>query len=106
MSENWIKVIKVGEIDEEEALEIEIETGSKIAIFNVKGKYFATDHLCTHEDASLCDGYIDGDIVECPLHQGSFSISSGKALESPATVDLKTYSTKIIDDYVYVNFVN
>tara|TARA_Y100000590_G_C15734885_1_gene1018226 strand:+ start:1962 stop:2282 length:321 start_codon:yes stop_codon:yes gene_type:complete len=106
MPENWIKVIKVNELEDEEAKEIEIENGFKIAIFYVNGNFFATDHLCTHEDASLCDGYIDGDTVECPLHQGVFSISSGKALESPATVDLKTYETKILDDYVYVNYIN
>ena len=102
--ENWIKTIKVGEIDDEEAKEIAIENGNKIALFYVNGKYFATDHLCTHEDASLCDGYIDGDTVECPLHQGVFSISTGKALESPCTVDLKTFDTKILEDYVYVNY--
>ena len=104
MSENWIKVLKVGEIEDEEVVEIEINKDVKIALFNVKGTYFATDHLCTHEDASLCDGYIDGDIIECPLHQGTFSISSGKALESPATVDLKTYKTKILEEYVYINY--
>ena len=106
MTENWIKLIKVGEIDDEDAKEFEIEKGKKIALFYVNGKYYATDHLCTHEDASLCDGYIDGDTVECPLHQGVFSISSGKALESPATVDLKIYNTKILEDYVYVNYIN
>ena len=45
--------------------------------------------------SSLCDGYIDGDTVECPLHQGVFCISTGQALESPATIDLKTYKNEL-----------
>ena len=106
MSENWIKTIAEGEIQEEEAKEIEVENGNKTALFYVNGNYFATDHLCTHEDASLCDGYIDGDTVECPLHQGVFSISTGKALESPATVDLNIYETKILEGYVYINYIS
>ena len=106
MSENWLKVLGVNELENEEAKEITLENGKKIALFNVNGNYYATDFLCTHEDASLCDGYIDGDTVECPLHQGVFSISTGKALESPATIDLKTYKTKIVDEFVYVNFID
>ncbi len=106
MSENWLKVLEVNELENEEAKEITLENGKKIALFNVNGNYYATDLLCTHEDASLCDGYIDGDTVECPLHQGVFSISTGKALESPATIDLKTYKTKIVDEFVYVNFID
>ena len=101
----WTKVAEKGDIQSGSSKEFEVE-GKKIAVFNQDG-FHALDGICQHQDGSIAPkGKIEGDIVECPLHQGSFSISSGKALESPATVDLKTYSTKIIDDYVYVNFVN
>ena len=103
MSENWIKTLSVNQIPDEEAVDFDVGNNKKIAIFNVNNKFFATDNFCTHEKASLCDGYIDGDTVECPLHQGVFCISTGKALESPATVDLKTYETKIKDNFVYVD---
>ena len=42
MSENWIKTIEDGKIQEEEAREVEIGNGNKIALFYVNGKYFAT----------------------------------------------------------------
>ena len=102
MSNNWFKAFSINDIENEEAKEIEIPNGKKVTIFNVNNNFFATDNFCTHEEASLCDGYIDGDTVECPLHQGVFCISTGKALESPATVDLKTYKTKIEDNFVFV----
>lgn len=103
MNHNWYKTFSIDEIENEEAKEIEIPNGKKITIFHVNDNFFATDNFCTHEEASLCDGYIDGDTVECPLHQGVFCISTGKALESPATVDLKIYKTKIEDNFVFIN---
>jgi len=102
MMNNWFKTFSIKDIENEEVKEIEIPNGAKITIFNVDNNFFATDNFCTHEEASLCDGYIDGDTVECPLHQGVFCISTGKALEAPATIDLKTYKTKIEDSFVFV----
>ena len=39
-----------------------------IAVFNVDGDFYAIDDTCTHQDASLADGWLDGCAVECPLH--------------------------------------
>ena len=103
MSENWIKTLSVNQIPDEEAVDFDVGSHKKIAIFNVNNNFFATDNLCTHEDASLCDGYIDGDTVECPLHQGVFKISTGEVLEPPVTKNLKTYQTKIVDGNIFVD---
>src|SRR3712207_7511553 len=32
------------------------------------GEIFAIDDTCTHQDASLADGWLEGCEVECPLH--------------------------------------
>mgnify|MGYP001238435495 FL=1 len=77
MEKDWHKTFLKSEIDNEEAKEYETPNGKKIAIFNVNNEFYATEAYCTHENVSLCDGFIDGDTVECPLHQGVFSISSG-----------------------------
>ena len=103
MSENWIKTLSVNQIPDEEAVDFDVGNNKKIAIFNVNNNFFATDNLCTHEDASLCDGYIDGDTVECPLHQGVFKVSTGEVLEPPVTKNLKTYQTKIVDGNIFVD---
>jgi len=103
MDENWIKTLSIDEIPEEEAVEFDIGNDKKIAIFHINNSFFATDNLCTHEEASLCDGYIDGDTVECPLHQAVYKISTGEVLEPPATKNLKTYQTKIIDGNIFVD---
>lgn len=41
-------------------------------------------------------------ISECPLHQGTFDICTGKALTAPAYDDLCTYPVKVEDGTVYI----
>ena len=45
-----------------------------------RGRFYATADRCTHEEASLSDGWIQDGTIECPRHQGFFDIVSGKAL--------------------------
>lgn len=73
-----------------------------IALFNVGGQIFATDNICTHEYASLADGFFDGETVECPLHGACFNVRTGQALSPPAVLDLKTYVVEIKDDDILV----
>lgn len=76
--------------------------GRALALYNIDGTFYATDDTCTHAFASLSEGYLDGDIIECPLHQGCFHIPSGKAKGPPVTQDLRTYAVKIVDDEIYI----
>ena len=56
----------------------------------------------THEFAFLSEGFVDGDVIECPLHAGTFDILTGKAMSPPVTEDLRTYSVKVEGDDIYV----
>lgn len=94
-------VAKKSDLGDGEALQVVI--GKKeIAIYNLEGEFFATDDICTHAYASLADGYVEGELVECPLHGGCFNIKSGKAMTPPVTEDLKTYEVKIDGDDIQV----
>jgi MocE subfamily Rieske [2Fe-2S] domain protein len=73
-----------------------------IAIYRAKGKFYATQDLCTHERAYLSDGVVVDCVVECPFHQGRFDVRNGKALGAPVTVPLKTYPVKVVDGRIYV----
>ena len=74
----------------------------EIAIFNVDGELYATDDICSHEEASLSDGEIDGHVVECPLHGARFDVRTGKPLSLPAVVPVKTFPVRVVDDKVEV----
>lgn len=80
-----------------------VKVGSHtLALFNLEGEFFALHHMCTHEDVSLVDGFVDDGQIECPKHSGRFCIRSGKALTAPCTVDAKTYPVRVEGQTVLV----
>lgn len=99
----FIKAIEVIKVPEDDVIGVDIN-GLNLAIYNVEGEIFATDNICTHGNAKLCDGFLDGYKIECSLHQGEFDIRSGKACTSPLTEDIKSYPTKVGDDgFIYIS---
>ena len=62
-----------------------------LAVYNIDGTFYATDDECTHAAASLADGMIEGDVIECCMHMGSFHIPTGKVMQPPCEVPLRTY---------------
>jgi 3-phenylpropionate/trans-cinnamate dioxygenase ferredoxin component len=97
----WVRVGDETDIEPGEALRVEVDP--PIAVFNVDGEFFATEDTCTHEESSLADGYIDGDVVECSFHFAKFSILTGKVLSLPATQSLRTFPVKVEAGCVYVD---
>ncbi len=79
----FVKVCSVHEIPAGTAKMIKVE-GKPIAIFNLKGNFYATDDTCPHEGGPLSDGSIEGESVSCPWHGATFHIKSGRTLEPPA----------------------
>jgi nitrite reductase/ring-hydroxylating ferredoxin subunit len=92
------------------ASDVPLGTGRKVvagkislAIFNLGGEFYATDDTCTHGFASLSAGVIDGDIVECPWHGGTFNIRSGAPVDPPCTVPLRTYRITLRDGELWTD---
>lgn len=78
--------------------------GLNLALYVVDGEYFATADLCTHGNASLADGYLDGDLIECPLHQGTFNVKTGEAVDAPCSVAVRTFPVKLENDVLHVGW--
>ncbi len=66
-----------------------------LALFNCDGTYYAVDDTCTHAEASLSEGFLQGCEIECPLHGGRFDVRTGKATWSPAFVPVATYAVRV-----------
>ena len=101
MSHKWIEVAKIEEVPQDSTLLVSVE-GEPVCLYNLGRKIYATHDICTHAQASLADGFIDGENIECPLHQGLFHIPTGKAIGAPVTVDLRVYPVKLEDETIYV----
>jgi len=76
--------------------------GQHIVLYRTASGFFASERRCTHQGADLMRGYFDQDIIECPVHQGRFNVTTGAALSAPACKALKTYAVRILDGEVYV----
>jgi len=73
-----------------------------IAVFNVEGTLFAISDTCTHAEASLSEGQVDGETVECPLHGACFDLRTGEALTPPAVEPVQTFPVITQADDIYV----
>ena len=102
MSESLIRLCAVSDVPANSVKAVETE-GNVLAVYNLDGTFYATDDACTHGAASLSDGYLDGEAIECFLHAGSFHIPSGKVKAPPCFVPLRTYKVVVRDDAVFVD---
>ena len=94
-STTLIEAGRVDELPEGEALRIATAGAAPIAIFNVDGEYFAIDDTCTHQDASLSEGWVENCAVECPLHTACFDLRTGAALGAPAKIPVRTHAVHV-----------
>lgn len=74
-----------------------------IAVFNADGEFYAVDDTCTHQDAPLSDGFLEGCYVECPLHAAFFDLRTGSPTCLPAKRPVRTHPVTVEDGVVYVD---
>ena len=74
-----------------------------LAVYNIGGTFYATDNECTHGAASLADGILEDDIIECTLHFGAFNVKTGEAVQAPCFMPLRTYKVAVKDGQVLVD---
>ena len=82
-------------------LRVHPEGMDPILICNVHGTLYAVDDECTHAIASLSEGRLQGNIVFCPMHGGSFDVCDGKAKSLPCKQPLRTWPLEVIGGKVY-----
>jgi naphthalene 1,2-dioxygenase ferredoxin component len=100
-SERWVTVASAASLAEGDMVGVKL--GDKpIALYNVAGRIYATDNVCTHAFAMLTDGWLDGAEIECPLHAGRFDVTTGKGLGPPIPSDLSTYEVRLVGDDVQI----
>ena len=98
---NWTDAAALADLWDGVALAVDAG-GHAVALFRVGDTVYANDVICTHGEADLCDGFVDGHEIECPLHQGRFDLRTGGATCAPAVEALKTYPVRIEGGRVYL----
>ncbi len=91
---NWVDALSTNELPADDVKGVAV-AGRDIAIYTVGSDVYATDNICTHGHARLCDGFLDGHEIECPLHQGKFDVRNGQPTCDPVTEAVRSYPVKI-----------
>jgi nitrite reductase/ring-hydroxylating ferredoxin subunit len=98
-----IELCNAGDVAAGTALKVEIEKeGLTLAVFNLDGEFYVLDDMCTHGPGSLSEGFIEGDVVECPFHNGQFNIRTGEVVLPPCMIPMKTYAATVENEKVVI----
>lgn len=97
-----LAVCRADELPPGESTRVTIDDAA-IAVFNADGEFYAVDDTCTHQDASLSDGFLEGCFVECPLHAAFFDLRTGMPTCLPAKRPVGTYSVTVADGFVHLH---
>jgi naphthalene 1,2-dioxygenase system ferredoxin subunit len=97
----WVDTLSVDVLPIDDVVGI-VVAGRDIAIYPVGEAVYATDNICTHGQARLCDGFLEGHEIECPLHQGKFDVRNGWPTCAPVTQALRSYPVRVEGRRVYL----
>ncbi len=77
-----VKIASASELSPGQCKVVSAE-GTEVALFNVDGKFYATDNVCLHKGGPLGDGSLDGPIVTCPWHGWQYDVTNGSNTSNP-----------------------
>ncbi len=97
----YVKAAKVSQIPPNSAHCVELK-GVRIALYNIAGTFYATQDYCTHADAPLSEGHVEGCEVICPWHGARFDVTNGRGVGELAYSDLATFKVRVVGDDVEI----
>ena len=98
---HWIPVAKDGDIGPGEFTLAGVDD-LELAVFNLKGKLYCIEDLCTHDGGNLVEGDLEGRVVTCPRHGAQFDICTGEALTLPAVASTPVHAVRIHEGNIEV----
>jgi nitrite reductase/ring-hydroxylating ferredoxin subunit len=101
-AENWVKATEASALPPGQMVGLEVG-GKAVCVYNVDGQFYATSNICTHAFTLLSEGYLDGQMIECPLHAGTFDVTTGAGQGPPITCDLEIFPVRLVGDEVQVD---
>jgi len=102
MADSVVRVCAQADIAPETVKAFEVGD-RRLAVYSIAGKFYVTDDECTHAAASLADGMLDGDVIECCVHFGAFHVPTGAVKAPPCSIALRTYKVVLQDNDIYAD---
>ncbi|MGC4031674.1 MAG: fatty acid desaturase [Tepidisphaeraceae bacterium] len=77
--DGWIDVCATSDLTYEDVVRFDYKEQT-FAVYRLKdGSTYASDGICTHGNTHLADGFVRGNQIECPKHNGRFNVLTGAA---------------------------
>ena len=97
----WEPVLAAADVAPDTVVTVEAH-GSRLALANVDGTFFATDDRCPHAGASLGGGTVEAWCLTCPLHGAAFDVRNGAVVDGPAPGGVRTWPVRVEDGTVQI----
>lgn len=101
-----VYLCEVGSIPADRGLKICKPNMKPLAVFQHVHGISVTDDKCSHGNASLAEGEVDGTEIECPLHSGAFDLITGEPTEAPCSIPINVHRSVLKDGKVYLVVLN
>lgn len=101
MSDRWFRVCKREELKPGQAKSITI-LGRPYAVFDLAGELYGLDAACKHMRANLASGRIEGNVVECFMHNWRYDITTGRCITTEG-MDTQPRDVKIEAGVVWIS---
>jgi len=75
--------------------------GENVALFRKGDEVFAIGDTCPHQGGSLSEGWVEGDIVTCPLHGWEFDLRTGACMTVPGE-NVGAYRVSVENGAIFV----
>lgn len=97
-----LRICSLSDLTEDEGVRFDSVTPPIAVFLTSDQEVYAIDDTCTHQDASLAEGWVEDGCVECPLHTSRFSLTTGEVDAPPAKKPVRVHRTEVVDGEVYV----
>src|SRR5438309_11142532 len=71
------------------------------ALFKVGGRVYCLDNTCTHLGGPLCQGRLQGSVIQCPWHGSRFDVTSANVVGPPAWRPVRSHPVEFVDGRVW-----
>ena len=84
--QQFVDVADVNDVPEGKTKHVEVKE-KEILLANSDGKVYALCDRCSHNNAPLSMGTLNGKVITCPMHGARFDVTTGKKIAEPMAID-------------------
>ena len=102
MAASAIKVCDISDLSVDKGYRVTSVSPPLAVFLTPDGAVHVLDDTCTHQDAALSQGWVDGCVVECPLHMSRFDLRTGAVDAPPAALPVRVHAAEVVNGEVWV----